>query len=64
MRGGAARDSQHLLNRPAVLGICKFPVLAWGLGIERLAMIRFGLSDIRDLYGTNLNELEKVPLCR
>lgn len=43
---------------------CKFPVLAWGLGIERLAMIRFGLSDIRDLYGTNLNELEKVPLCR
>ena len=43
---------------------CKFPVLAWGLGIERLAMIRFGLSDIRELYGTNLGELEKVPLCR
>jgi phenylalanyl-tRNA synthetase alpha chain len=43
---------------------CKHPVLAWGLGIERLAMLRFGLSDIRDLYGTNLNELEKVPLCR
>jgi phenylalanyl-tRNA synthetase alpha chain len=43
---------------------CKFPVLAWGLGIERLAMIRFGISDIRELYGTSLNELEKVPLCR
>jgi phenylalanyl-tRNA synthetase alpha chain len=43
---------------------CKYPVLAWGLGIERLAMLRFGLSDIRDLYGTNLGELEKVPLCR
>jgi len=43
---------------------CKYPVLAWGLGIERLAMIRFGLSDIRELYGTNLNDLEKVPLCR
>jgi phenylalanyl-tRNA synthetase alpha chain len=43
---------------------CKYPVLAWGLGIERLAMLRFGLADIRDLYGTNLNELEKVPLCR
>jgi phenylalanyl-tRNA synthetase alpha chain len=43
---------------------CKFPVLAWGLGIERLAMIRFGVSDIRELYGTSLNELEKVPLCR
>jgi phenylalanyl-tRNA synthetase alpha chain len=43
---------------------CKYPVLAWGLGIERLAMIRFGLSDIRELYGTNLGELERVPLCR
>jgi phenylalanyl-tRNA synthetase alpha chain len=43
---------------------CKYPVLAWGLGIERLAMIRFGVSDIRELYGTSLNELEKVPLCR
>jgi phenylalanyl-tRNA synthetase alpha chain len=43
---------------------CNYPVLAWGLGIERLAMIRFGLSDIRELYGTNLNELEKVPLCQ
>jgi phenylalanyl-tRNA synthetase alpha chain len=43
---------------------CKYPVLAWGLGIERLAMIRFGVSDIRELYGTSLNDLEKVPLCR
>jgi phenylalanyl-tRNA synthetase alpha chain len=43
---------------------CKYPVLAWGLGIERLAMIRFGLSDIRELYGTNLGELERVPLCK
>ncbi|MEX0642174.1 MAG: phenylalanine--tRNA ligase subunit alpha [Pirellulales bacterium] len=43
---------------------CTYPVLAWGLGIERLAMLRFGLSDIRELYGTNLSELEKVPLCQ
>jgi phenylalanyl-tRNA synthetase alpha chain len=43
---------------------CRWPVLAWGLGIERLAMLRFGLSDIRDLYGTNLETLEQVPLCR
>jgi phenylalanyl-tRNA synthetase alpha chain len=43
---------------------CKYPVLAWGLGIERLAMLRFGLSDIRELYGTNLGELEKVALCK
>ncbi len=25
-------------------------VLAWGLGLERLAMLKFGRSDIRDLY--------------
>jgi phenylalanyl-tRNA synthetase alpha chain len=43
---------------------CKYPVLAWGLGIERLAMIRFGVSDIRELYGTSLDALEGVPLCR
>ena len=43
---------------------CTYPVLAWGLGIERLAMLRFGLSDIRDLYRANLDALEGVPLCR
>jgi phenylalanyl-tRNA synthetase alpha chain len=25
-------------------------VLAWGLGLERLAMLKFGREDIRDLY--------------
>jgi phenylalanyl-tRNA synthetase alpha chain len=43
---------------------CRWPVLAWGLGIERLAMLRFGLDDIRDLYGTNLDALQQVPLWR
>jgi len=54
------------LFRPEVtlpLG-CQHPVLAWGLGIERLAMLRFGLSDIRELYRPNLDALEAVPLCR
>ncbi len=43
---------------------CKYPVLAWGLGIERLAMLRFGLSDIRELYRPSLDALEGIPLCR
>jgi len=43
---------------------CRWPVLAWGLGIERLAMLRFGLDDIRELYRPNLDVLEQVPLCR
>lgn len=52
--------------RPEVLapmGI-KHPVLAWGGGLERLAMIELGLDDIRMLYGNNLGWLRRTPLCR
>lgn len=38
------------------------PVLAWGLGLERLAMLRFGLKDIRNLYISDLEWLQKQPL--
>ncbi|MCA9088682.1 MAG: phenylalanine--tRNA ligase subunit alpha [Planctomycetaceae bacterium] len=41
---------------------CKHPVLAWGLGMERLAMIRFGLKDIRELYQGRLEALRAMPL--
>ena len=40
----------------------KNPVLAWGLGLERLAMLRYGLEDIRDLYISDLAWLRKTPL--
>jgi phenylalanyl-tRNA synthetase alpha chain len=40
----------------------KTPVLAWGLGLERLAMRRFGLSDIRQLYISDIEWLRKQPL--
>lgn len=33
------------------------PVLAWGLGIDRIAMLNLGISDIRDLFSTNLEYL-------
>ena len=52
--------------RPEVthpLGI-KNPVLAWGVGIERIAMLRFGLNDVRDLYGNELGWLRNVPKCQ
>ncbi|MEZ5939812.1 MAG: phenylalanine--tRNA ligase subunit alpha [Planctomycetaceae bacterium] len=41
---------------------CKHPVLAWGLGMERLAMIRYGLKDIRELYQGRVESLAGVPL--
>ncbi|MFX1274370.1 MAG: phenylalanine--tRNA ligase subunit alpha [Promethearchaeota archaeon] len=34
-------------------------VLAWGLGLERLAMLKFGRSDIRDLYINPIKWLRK-----
>jgi len=41
------------------LGI-KVPVLAWGLGIDRLAMFRLGINDIRNLFSKDLKWLREV----
>ncbi|MBN1481993.1 phenylalanine--tRNA ligase subunit alpha [candidate division KSB1 bacterium] len=54
------------LFRPEVtrpLG-CHVPVLAWGLGLERLAMLRYGLKDIRELYWSDIDKIKEVPLCQ
>ena len=48
--------------RPEVtkpLGIDK-PVLAWGGGIERIAMLKYELDDVREFYNNNLNWLRTV----
>ena len=37
----------------APLGV-DVPVLAWGLGIDRMAMTALGISDIRQLFTTDL----------
>ena len=38
------------------------PVLAWGLGLERLVMLRLGIDDIRDCYTDDLTFLREYPL--
>lgn len=43
---------------------CKVPVLAWGLGLDRLAMLRYGFNDIRELYWSDLDRIKEVPLCQ
>ncbi|MBN2066801.1 MAG: phenylalanine--tRNA ligase subunit alpha [Candidatus Thermoplasmatota archaeon] len=50
--------------RPEVTepGGIKAPVLAWGLGLERLAMLKFGLQDIRKLYQSDFDWLRNTPL--
>ena len=50
--------------RPEVtepLGI-NHPVLAWGMGLERLAMLVLGLDDIRQLYISDLEWLRNQPI--
>lgn len=39
------------------------PVLAWGSGLERLVMLRYGIDDVRELYENDLDWLRRVPLC-
>ena len=49
--------------RPEVtepLGI-KVPVLAWGIGIDRMALMALGLNDLRELFSP---DIESVRLRR
>jgi phenylalanyl-tRNA synthetase alpha chain len=52
------------LVNPAVLENCnidsnKFSGLAFGLGIERIAMLKHGVKDIREFYKSNLDFLSQ-----
>ena len=52
--------------RPEVtkpLGITK-PVLAWGGGIERIAMLKYGIDDVREFYNNNLSWLRSARKCQ
>lgn len=36
------------------------PVIAWGLGIDRMAMVALGIDDIRDLFHADLSRLRQM----
>ena len=38
------------------------PVLAWGLGVSRVAMLKMGLSDLRELYQSDIDWVRRTPL--
>ena len=40
----------------------EWPVCAWGLGLERLAMLILELDDIRELYQPDLERLGRMPI--
>ena len=56
--GGAGMFRPEVLKP---LGINQ-PALAFGMGIERLAMIRYDVEDIRMLYKSDIKWLREVPL--
>jgi len=60
--GGGAGLMRPEVLRP--LGIEKSQVLAWGLGLGRLAMLKLGINDIRKLYSDDLQFLRETPLVR
>jgi phenylalanyl-tRNA synthetase alpha chain len=47
----------------APLGI-NYPVLAWGLGVSRIAMLRLGLKDLRYLHKSDVAFLRETPSLR
>jgi phenylalanyl-tRNA synthetase alpha chain len=58
--GGAGVFREEVTNPIGV----NYPVLAWGLGIGRLAMLSLGLTDIRDLYRSDIDWLRKSRIFR
>ena len=58
--GGAGVFREEVTNPIGV----KYPVLAWGLGIGRLAMLSLGLTDIRDLYQSDIDWLRRSRIFR
>lgn len=42
----------------------RYPVLAWGLGVSRIAMLRLGLKDLRHLHRSDVAFLRETPALR
>jgi phenylalanyl-tRNA synthetase alpha chain len=41
-----------------------YPVLAWGLGVSRVAMLKLGLKDLRLLYRSDIGWIRESPVYR
>ncbi len=54
----------HIFDHSLDLLHPPFCYLAWGLGLERLALLRYGASHIKALYDGDLDWLREVPQCR
>jgi phenylalanyl-tRNA synthetase alpha chain len=57
VEAGGAGIFREEVTKPFGINV---PVLAWGLGIGRLAMLKLGIEDIRYLYSDDLKWLREV----
>ena len=57
IEGGGAGLFRPEVCLPLGVGV---PVIAWGLGLDRMAMLALGLSDIRDLVTPDLARLREM----
>ena len=60
---GAGRNGSIRPEVTHPLGV-KNTVLAWGLSLDRLVMLRYGVSDIRQLFGANLEWLRNLQVTK
>ncbi|MFW6040888.1 MAG: phenylalanine--tRNA ligase subunit alpha [Thermoplasmatota archaeon] len=56
--GGAGIFRREVLEPHSI----NHPVIAWGLGLERLVMLRLGIDDMREVYKNDLSFLREYPL--
>lgn len=56
--GGAGIFRQEVTDPWGV----KTPVLAWGLGVSRVAMLKLGLKDLRMLYRSDIDWIRDAPV--
>ena len=60
--GSVWLDDLTVDSHPMVHDLCELhadavtvPVIAWGLGLDRMAMVALGIHDIRELFTDNLD---------
>lgn len=54
---GGAGIFRPEVSRPQGVDV---PVIAWGLGLDRMAMVAMGINDIRDLFATDLSKIRST----
>ena len=58
-RGTWMRNSKSVVLENCGIDANKYSGLAFGIGIERIAMLKYNVNDIREFYKSNLDFLNQ-----